>query len=149
MRWRSGSAPPTGHRPRSRPGVNKVSWLLIRFMFVMAPLVLFINGFTKGDWIEALLFALSIAVGLTPEMLPMIVTSTLAKGAVLLSRKQGHRQAAGRDPELRRDGRAVHRQDRHPDPGQDLPGAHTSTSGATTPTTCWKWPTSTATTRPA
>ncbi|QOU02583.1 MULTISPECIES: magnesium-translocating P-type ATPase [Pseudomonas fluorescens group] len=69
-------------------GVNKVSWLLIRFMFVMAPLVLFINGFTKGDWMEALLFALSIAVGLTPEMLPMIVTSTLARGAVNLSRKK-------------------------------------------------------------
>ncbi|MER2102208.1 MAG: magnesium-translocating P-type ATPase [Pseudomonas atacamensis] len=69
-------------------GVNKVSWLLIRFMFVMAPLVLFINGFTKGDWSEALLFALSVAVGLTPEMLPMIVTSTLAKGAVFLSRKK-------------------------------------------------------------
>ena len=69
-------------------GVNKVSWLLIRFMFVMAPLVLFINGFTKGDWMEALLFALSVAVGLTPEMLPMIVTSTLAKGAVILSRKK-------------------------------------------------------------
>ncbi|MEW5791653.1 MAG: magnesium-translocating P-type ATPase [Pseudomonadota bacterium] len=69
-------------------GVNQVSWLLIRFMFVMAPLVLFINGFTKGDWLEALLFALSIAVGLTPEMLPMIVTSTLAKGAVFLSRKK-------------------------------------------------------------
>jgi len=69
-------------------GVNKVSWLLIRFMFVMAPLVRFINGFTKGDWTEALLFALSVAVGLTPEMLPMIVTSTLAKGAVFLSRKK-------------------------------------------------------------
>ncbi len=69
-------------------GVNKVSWLLIRFMFVMAPLVMFINGFTKGDWTEALLFALSIAVGLTPEMLPMIVTSTLAKGAVVLSRQK-------------------------------------------------------------
>ncbi|MGV6396021.1 magnesium-translocating P-type ATPase [Pseudomonas caspiana] len=69
-------------------GVNKVSWLLIRFMLVMAPLVLFINGFTKGDWMEALLFALSIAVGLTPEMLPMIVTSTLAKGAVVMSRKK-------------------------------------------------------------
>ena len=69
-------------------GINKVSWLLIRFMFVMAPLVLFINGITKHDWMEALLFALSIAVGLTPEMLPMIVTSTLAKGAVFLSRKK-------------------------------------------------------------
>ncbi|WP_175650244.1 magnesium-translocating P-type ATPase [Pseudomonas sp. Marseille-P9899] len=69
-------------------GVNKVSWLLIRFMLVMTPLVLLINGFTKGDWLEASLFALSIAVGLTPEMLPMIVTSTLAKGAVALSRKK-------------------------------------------------------------
>ncbi|WP_458373171.1 magnesium-translocating P-type ATPase [Pseudomonas laurylsulfatiphila] len=79
----------TDRTPTSfQSGVNKVSWLLIRFMFVMAPLVLFINGFTKGDWTEALLFALSIAVGLTPEMLPMIVTSTLAKGAVFLSRKK-------------------------------------------------------------
>ncbi len=69
-------------------GINKVAWLLIRFMFVMAPLVLFINGLTKHDWLEALLFALSIAVGLTPEMLPMIVTSTLAKGAVRLSRRK-------------------------------------------------------------
>ncbi len=69
-------------------GVNKVSWLLIRFALVMVPLVLFINGYTKGDWPEAFLFALSVAVGLTPEMLPMIVTSTLARGAVVLSRKQ-------------------------------------------------------------
>ena len=69
-------------------GVNKVAWLLIRFMFVMSPLVLFINGFTKGDWTEAFLFAMSVAVGLTPEMLPMIVTSTLAKGAVILSRQK-------------------------------------------------------------
>ena len=69
-------------------GVNKVSWLLIRFAFVMVPIVLLINGFTKGDWAEAFLFALSVAVGLTPEMLPMIVTSTLAKGAVILSRKK-------------------------------------------------------------
>ena len=69
-------------------GINRVSWLLIRFMLVMAPLVLLINGFTKGDWVEAFLFALSVAVGLTPEMLPMIVTSTLAKGAVVLSKKR-------------------------------------------------------------
>ncbi|KAF3999879.1 magnesium-translocating P-type ATPase [Glaciimonas immobilis] len=69
-------------------GVNKVSWLLIRFMMVMSPVVFFLNGFTKGDWVEAFLFALSVAVGLTPEMLPMIVTSTLAKGAVALSRKK-------------------------------------------------------------
>lgn len=69
-------------------GVNSVSWLLIRFAMVMVPIVLLINGFTKGDWMEAFLFALSVAVGLTPEMLPMIVTSTLAKGAVSLSRQK-------------------------------------------------------------
>jgi Mg2+-importing ATPase len=69
-------------------GVNKVSWLLIRFALVMVPMVFLINGLTKGDWPQAFLFALSVAVGLTPEMLPMIVTSTLAKGAVILSRKQ-------------------------------------------------------------
>jgi Mg2+-importing ATPase len=69
-------------------GVNRVSFLLVRFMAVMVPLVFLINGFTKEDWMEAFLFALSVAVGLTPEMLPMIVTSTLAKGAVLLSRKK-------------------------------------------------------------
>ena len=69
-------------------GVNSVSWLLIRFALVMVPIVLLVNGFTKGDWTEAFLFALSVAVGLTPEMLPMIVTSTLAKGAVLMSRKK-------------------------------------------------------------
>jgi Mg2+-importing ATPase len=83
-------------------GVNKVSWLLIRFMLVMSPLVLLINGFTKGDWVEAFLFALSVAVGLTPEMLPMIVTSTLAKGAVILSRKKVSSSASMRSRTLAR-----------------------------------------------
>ena len=69
-------------------GVNAVSWVLIKFMFVMVPLVFFINGMTKGDWLEAFLFGISIAVGLTPEMLPMIVTTCLAKGAVSMSKKQ-------------------------------------------------------------
>jgi Mg2+-importing ATPase len=69
-------------------GVNSVSWVLIRFMLVMVPVVLFINGFTKGDWLNAFLFAISIAVGLTPEMLPMIVTTSLARGAVAMSRKK-------------------------------------------------------------
>ena len=68
-------------------GINQVSWLLIRFMLIMTPLVFVLNGWTKG-WMEALMFALSVAVGLTPEMLPMIVTGTLAKGAVFLSRKK-------------------------------------------------------------
>lgn len=69
-------------------GVNAVSWVLIRFMMVMVPLVFFINGITKGDWLEAFLFGISIAVGLTPEMLPMIVTTCLAKGAISMSKKQ-------------------------------------------------------------
>lgn len=69
-------------------GINKVSWLLIYFMLIMSPIVLLINGFTKHDWMDAALFALSIAVGLTPEMLPMVVTSTLAKGAVAMSRQK-------------------------------------------------------------
>ncbi|WP_420299870.1 magnesium-translocating P-type ATPase [Edwardsiella tarda] len=69
-------------------GVNSVSWLLIRFMLVMVPIVLLINGFTKGDWTDAALFALAVAVGLTPEMLPMIVSSNLAKGAITMSRRK-------------------------------------------------------------
>ncbi len=69
-------------------GVNAVSWVLIRFMLVMVPVVFFINGITKGDWLEAFLFGISIAVGLTPEMLPMIVTTCLAKGAVSMSKEK-------------------------------------------------------------
>ncbi len=69
-------------------GVNAVSWVLIRFMMVMVPLVFVINGITKGDWLAAFLFGISIAVGLTPEMLPMIVTTCLAKGAVSMSKKR-------------------------------------------------------------
>ena len=69
-------------------GVNDVSWVLIRFMLIMVPVVLFINGFTKGNWIQAVLFSISVAVGLTPEMLPMIVTACLARGAVAMSRKK-------------------------------------------------------------
>lgn len=69
-------------------GVRSVSWILIRFMLAMVPVVLLINGFTKGDWLQAVLFAISVAVGLTPEMLPMIVTSSLAKGALAMSRQE-------------------------------------------------------------
>jgi len=69
-------------------GVNRFAWLMIRFILVMAPLVFLINGVTKGDWVEALLFAMAVAVGLTPEMLPMIVTVNLAKGAIAMSRKK-------------------------------------------------------------
>lgn len=69
-------------------GVNSVSWVLIRFMMFMVPIILFVNGFTKGDWLQALLFALSVAVGLTPEMLPMLVTVNLARGAASMSKKK-------------------------------------------------------------
>ena len=69
-------------------GVNSVSYLLIRFMLVMVPLVFVINGITKHDWLQAFLFGISIAVGLTPAMLPMIVTANLAKGAVNMSKRK-------------------------------------------------------------
>lgn len=69
-------------------GVNSVSWVLIRFMLVMVPVVFFINGMTKHNWMDALLFAVSVAVGLTPEMLPMIVTTCLAKGSVSMSKQK-------------------------------------------------------------
>ncbi|MCD8195430.1 MAG: HAD-IC family P-type ATPase, partial [Coprobacillus sp.] len=69
-------------------GVNAVSWLLIRFMLVMVPIVFILNGLTKGDWLSAFLFGISVAVGLTPEMLPMIVTTCLAKGAMSMSKKK-------------------------------------------------------------
>ncbi len=67
-------------------GVNSVSWVLIRFMLIMVPIVFVVNGLTKGNWMDALMFALSVAVGLTPEMLPMIVTTNLAKGAVSMAK---------------------------------------------------------------
>ena len=69
-------------------GISKVSWMLIRFLMVMTPLVFLINGISKGNWLESLLFAVSVAVGLTPEMLPMIVTTNLAKGAVTMARRK-------------------------------------------------------------
>ena len=80
----------TGYRAKTSfdRGINSVSWLLIRFTLVMIPSVLLLNGFIKGDWLDALLFALSVGVGLTPAMMPMIVTSNLALGAVRLSKQK-------------------------------------------------------------
>ena len=69
-------------------GINRVSWMLIRFLMVMTPLVFVINVITKGSWLESLLFSASVAVGLTPEMLPMIVTANLAKGAVAMAKRK-------------------------------------------------------------
>ena len=69
-------------------GVAGVAGLMIRFILVMAPLVFLVNGLTKHNWLEALLFAVAVAVGLTPEMLPMIVTVNLARGAIVMARKR-------------------------------------------------------------
>lgn len=69
-------------------GIDDVSKLLIKFMFFMVPIVFLINGFLKDAWFESLLFSLSVAIGLTPEMLPMIVTGNLTKGAIELSKKK-------------------------------------------------------------
>jgi P-type Mg2+ transporter len=69
-------------------GVNSVTWVLIRFMLIMVPVVFVINGFTKGDWLQAFLFAVSVAVGLTPEMLPMLVSANLAKGAIAMAKRK-------------------------------------------------------------
>ena len=69
-------------------GVNQFTWLMIRLMFAMIPSVFLINGLIKGDWLEAALFAIAVGVGLAPEMLPMIVTVNLAKGAISLSKNK-------------------------------------------------------------
>jgi len=69
-------------------GIDNVSKLLIRFMAIMLPIILCANLFTKADWWDSLIFAITIAVGLTPEMLPVIMTSTMAKGAVDMSKKK-------------------------------------------------------------
>ncbi len=80
----------SGRRVRTSfdQGVNGVTVLLLRFMLIMAPLVFLINGVAKGNWVEAFTFALSVAVGLAPEMLPVIVTANLAKGAIAMSAKK-------------------------------------------------------------
>ncbi|MDB5855853.1 MAG: mgtA [Herminiimonas sp.] len=69
-------------------GVNKFIWFMLRVMLVMVPLVFLVNGLTKGDWLEALLFAVAVAVGLAPEMLPMIITINLATGALAMADKR-------------------------------------------------------------
>ena len=68
--------------------MNSISWLLIRLMLIMVPIVFFANGLTDGDWLEAGVFALSVGVGLTPEMLPMIITASLAKGSIIMAKEK-------------------------------------------------------------
>lgn len=69
-------------------GAHSIAWVLIRFMIVLIPLVFISCGLTKDSWISALLFALSVAVGLTPEMLPMVINACLAKGSISMGKKQ-------------------------------------------------------------
>ncbi|MBU5591976.1 magnesium-translocating P-type ATPase [Clostridium sp. MSJ-4] len=69
-------------------GVNRFTWLMIKLIFIIAPVVFLINALVKGDWFDSFLFAIAIAVGLTPEMLPMIVTVNLSKGAIAMSKKK-------------------------------------------------------------
>ena len=79
-----------GHRELTSfdKGVNNFTWLMIKLMLVMAPAVFLINGLVRHNWMDAFLFGLAVAVGLTPEMLPMIVTVNMSKGAVAMSRKK-------------------------------------------------------------
>lgn len=96
--------------------VTRFTWLMIRFMAVMVPSVFVINGMNMGDWAEALMFALAVAVGLTPQMLPMIVMVNLAKGHRDVAQARD-RQAPQRDSELRGDGQ-YHQIHAVPRPGQ-------------------------------
>ena len=69
-------------------GEGSIAWVLIRFMTILIPVVFVACGITKGDWFSAFLFALSVAVGLTPEMLPMVINACLAKGSAIMGSKQ-------------------------------------------------------------
>jgi Mg2+-importing ATPase len=69
-------------------GINQISWLLIRSMLLMVPIVFLLNGFSKGEWGSSFLFALSVAVGLTPEMLPVVIAANLTRGAIAMSRNR-------------------------------------------------------------
>lgn len=69
-------------------GISSFTWLMLRIILVLVPAVFLLNGLLKGDWLEALLFATAVAVGITPEMLPMIVTVNLSKGAVAMARRK-------------------------------------------------------------
>ena len=113
---------PSGRPTPSSSGIRRFGFLILRLTIFLVLFVLAANVLFHRPWLESLLFALALAVGLTPELLPMVVTVTLARGASRLARAPGHRQAPRRDPRSRRHGRAVHRQDRHADRGTHQPG---------------------------
>jgi magnesium-transporting ATPase (P-type) len=85
---RSGSGPRSAPQTAFDRDIARFTWLLLRFMIVMVPLVFAINVVTKGNWSQAFFFAMAVAVGLTPEMLPMIVTVCLSEGAVAMGKKK-------------------------------------------------------------
>src|SRR5258708_30960009 len=92
----------TGERAPTRfdQGLNRFTWLMINLMAVMVPLVFLINGLTKHDWKGAFFFAMAVAVGLTPEMLPLIVSGCLSKGAIAMSRRKGIVKRLNANPNL-------------------------------------------------
>ncbi len=115
----------TGERVQTSfdQGLNRFTWLMIKLMSVMVPLVFLINGFTKHDWKGAFFFAMAVAVGLTPEMLPMIVSVCLAKGALAMSRRKVIVKRLNSIQNFGGHGHVVHRQDRHADRGSRRPDA--------------------------
>lgn len=82
------AAAESSRKNRFDQGANSIAWVLVRFMAVLIPVVFIACGLTKGDWVSAFLFALSVAVGLTPEMLPMVISACLAKGGAAMGKKQ-------------------------------------------------------------
>lgn len=82
------TAPEAEHKNSFEKGANSIAWVMIRFMAILIPVVFLLLGITGGKWLESFAFALSIAVGLMPEMLPMVITACLAKGSLAMSRKQ-------------------------------------------------------------
>lgn len=80
--------PDTDRKNSFQGGANSIAWVMLRFMAVLLPIVFVVLGITKGKWMESFSFSLSVAVGLMPEMLPMVITACLAKGSLAMSKKQ-------------------------------------------------------------
>ena len=104
-------------------GVRRFGFLILRVTFFLVLFVLATNVLFQRPWLESIMFSLALAVGLTPELLPMVVTVTLARGALRLAEPRRHCQAAAGDPRPRRHGHALHRQDRHAHRSEDPAGA--------------------------
>ena len=127
-------------------GIRSFTWLMIKAMVVLVLVIFAINAYLKGAIIQSLLFSLSVAVGLTPEMLPMLVAKSL-QGCNRDVQKGSDSETAQRDPELRGDGRAVHRQNGDIDPRQDCSGKTFATWCEKRTMTSCVWHISTVSTR--